>query len=152
MSEERHLIDFSDRLEWNLITRETILANENAPNLQQRLPPKTWPVVNSNVVMVGVASQTARSTWYTGGWASCLVDFKPSYVSQFPAGVETASRRLRLGFQTLIVFPKITPNWILEVKFPYWFRDVFLEIWRYDGRDEAFFDQLDRMEFKLNQL
>lgn len=148
---DRNLLDFSDTIEWNLVARQTYQV-ATPSRIWERLPNRDFFIENSQVLIIGLSAEFSRSTWYTGGWASQLLPFLPSSTSIFPAIVQAKSFKLRLGIQNLIVFPRFLPLWILQLSFPYWLEDVTVEIWRYDGRDLAVFDQLDRMENKLDAL
>ena len=142
----RQLADFSNTLEWNLVARESHQAVDEV----NRLPARTYFIENSNVLIIGTDSESARSTWKTGGWATQRLPFLPSTTSNFLPAVQTSRRWLRLRTLVLCVFPKLLDSWILEVNFPYWFEDVSIEIWRYDGRDIEVFESLDRIEQKID--
>lgn len=147
----RRFPDFLDAMEWNLVARQSYQAN-NGVVVVDRLPPRNWLVENSNVLIIGVDSNSARSYWRTGGWAAQIIPFQPSSTSVYPAAVQAQRKWLRLKVLTLCVFPKISDTWILEVSFPYWFNDVSVEIWRYDGRDYDAFDPLATLEQKIDAL
>ncbi|MBW4475127.1 MAG: hypothetical protein KME45_32820 [Stenomitos rutilans HA7619-LM2] len=147
----RQFPDFRDTLEWNLVARATYQASQNV-NVNDRLPSRTYLIEHSHVLIIGVSSQSARSTWRTGGWAAQILPFSPSTTSQFVAAVQSSRRWLRLHSPTLVVFPKVLPTYFLELSFPYWFNDVSVEIWRYDGRDFDTFERLDQLEANLNHF
>lgn len=145
----RQFPDFSNTMEWNLVARESHQAVDDA-QVANRLPTRTYFIENSSVLIIGVDSESARSTWKTGGWAMQRLPFLPSTTSNFLPVVQTTRRWLRLRALVLCVFPKLVDDWILEVNFPYWFDDVSIEIWRYDGRDLEVFESLDRIEQKID--
>lgn len=147
----RQFPDFRDTLEWNLVARANYQAVQNV-TLDVRLPSRTFLIQNSHVLIIGVSSQSARSTWKTGGWAAQILPFSPSTTSVFVAAVQSSRRWLRLNSPTLIVFPKVLPTYFLELSFPYWFNDVSIEIWRYDGRDFDVFERMDQLESNLNNF
>lgn len=147
----RQFPDFRDTLEWNLVTRASYQAVQNV-TLDVRLPSRTFLIQNSHVLIIGVSSQSARSTWKTGGWAAQILPFSPSTTSVFVAAVQSSRRWLRLNSPTLIIFPKVLPTYFLEISFPYWFNDVSVEIWRYDGRDFDVFERMDQLETNFNTL
>lgn len=147
----RQFPDFRDTLEWNLVARASYQAVQNV-TLDVRLPSRTFLIENSHVLIIGVSSQSARSTWKTGGWAAQILPFSPSTTSQFVAAVQSSRRWLRLNSPSLVIFPKVLPTYFLELSFPYWFNDVSIEIWRYDGRDYDTFERLDQLESNLNSF
>ncbi|MBL1177830.1 hypothetical protein [Pantanalinema sp. GBBB05] len=148
---DHNLIDFAQTIEWNLVARQTYLVNDGA-RVWERLPAKEFLIENSNVLIIGLSASYRRSTWYTGAWASQMLFFLPSSTSIFPAIVQHRTKKLRLGIQNLVVFPKVLSPWLLQLNFPYWLQDITVEIWRYDGRDESVFDHLNRVESKLDAL
>lgn len=147
----RQLPDFRDTLEWNLVARATYQATQNVL-LPDRLPARQFLIENSHVLIIGISSASARSTWRTGGWATQILPFSPSSVSQYVAAVQSSRRWLRLNSPTLVCFPKFLPIYLLELSFPYWFNDVSLEVWRYDGRDYDVFERLEQLESNINTL
>jgi hypothetical protein len=147
----RQFPDFRDTLEWNLVSRGSYQAVQNV-NVNDRLPSRTFLIENSHVLIIGVSSQSARSTWRTGGWAAQVLPFLPSTASQYVAAVQSSRRWLRLRTLTLVVFPKVLPTYFLELSFPYYFNDVSVEIWRYDGRDFDTFERLNQLESNLNHF
>ena len=148
---DRNRLDFADTIEWNLVARQTYQVVSGS-RVWERLPNRDFFIENSQVLIIGLSAEFRRSTWYTGGWASQLLPFSPSSTSIFPAIVQSRSFKLRLGIQNLVIFPRYLPIWVLQLAFPYWLEDVTVEIWPYDGRDLSVFDQLDRVQSKVDAL
>lgn len=142
--------DFSDAMEWNLVARETLIAPTTPTPWQNRIPARSYLIQNSHVTIIGVRSTSARSRWFTGGWASQILPFTPSSTSEYTAAVRHESRWLRLNNQTLVIWPRILPTWLLTLDFPYWLEEVRLEVWRYDGADLDVFNRIDSLEQNLN--
>jgi hypothetical protein len=63
--------------------------------------------------------------------------------------VQASKRWVRLRTLNLLIFPKFTTTWILDIAFPYWLPDVSIEVWRYDGRDIDQFQRFNELEAKL---
>lgn len=147
---ERYLADFSEAIEWNLVARQTYTAPATPTPYLNRLPNRTFLIENSSALIIGLNSQSARSNWFTGGWASQLLLFLPSSTTEFTATVEASSKLLRLRRLNFVMFPRIMPTWLLELRFPYWLNDVYVEVWRYDGTDLSIFDRLDQLEANLS--
>ena len=148
----RSFPDFTNTLEWNLLSRATYQAQQLTDNTYRPLAPRSFFVENSNVLILGVSSEGATATWKTGGWARQVLPFLPSSTSNFTAAVHVERRWLRLGTLTLAVFPKLLDAWILQVDFPYWLNNASLEIWRYDGQDVSAFDRFDRVDSEIAAL
>jgi len=135
----RSFPDFSDTLEWNLVTRQ-LLNDRRVIGGFLRLPPMTAEIVNSHLLMIGVTSSSARPHWYRAGWARQFLDFSPSSTSIFPRGVQTCSYPLALGTLNCLTFAKEIERWTLQIAFPVYFQDALVEVWRYDGNDLTVFD------------
>lgn len=138
----RSFPDFSNSLEWNLVTRRS-LVNRQLIGGYVRLPPLTVNISNSHLLMIGVASNSAKSHWYTAGWARQFLNFSPSSTSVFPVGVQTVSHRLALGTLNCLTFAKEINDWTLQIAFPVYLEDALVEIWRYDGTDLSVFERID---------
>jgi hypothetical protein len=147
----RQFPDFLNSIEWNLVARANYQANESAP-IANRLPPRNFLIENSNVLIIGIDSNSARSYWRTGGWAVQIIPFLPSSTSTYVAAVHSYRKWLRLRVLTLAVFPKISDTWALEISFPFYFNDASVEIWRYDGRDLDEFSPLASIEAKIDSF
>lgn len=146
---DRQFPDFADTIEWNLVARNSYTAPITSTQASNRLPNRSFLIENSYVVIIGLRSEGARSTWQTGGWASQLLPFLPSSTSDYVAAVQTSKKWLRLRTLNLIVFPKLMNTWILDLAFPYWLPDISIEVWRYDGRDIDQFQRFNEIEAKL---
>lgn len=87
--------------------------------------------------MVGIQTATeGAARWFRGGWASMVLFQTPSSATDLVSLVQVASRPLRLGMFTLVVFPKVGDlPYNCQVKVPKYFRDATIEVWRYDGVD-----------------
>lgn len=132
---DRFLPDVADTLEWNLVARNNYAAVENGDGTYTPIPPLNFLIENSHICMVGVKSDTASGSWYTGGWVAQRLLMVPSSLSEFVANVQTTNQRIKLGNLNLIEFPKLMSTWMLYLKIPKWIKTATVEIWRYDGRD-----------------
>jgi hypothetical protein len=140
-------VDLLNRLNWNLIKRENyqvIVTKRDAKGYEYTALADLNVVVQSPVLMVGVKTSNWRTTWKTGGWASMQLPITPSSTTEFTAFVEADSRqwvRLLLHKLNLVRFPYlgISP-YILNLSFPYWFEDMFLEIWQYGENVDGTFN------------
>lgn len=142
---ERQLPDFLDSIEWNLVRRETLTAPETPTPYLNRLPLRSYLIQDSHALIIGLSSDSARSNWDTGAWCYPLIPFLPSSTSNFPAAVQAGGHRLRLRRLNFVMFQRLSPQWILEMQFPYWLNDISVEIWRYDGRDIDLFQRSDEI-------
>lgn len=149
---ERQLPDFLDSIEWNLVGRIGLQAEQLDARSYRPIPAQSYFIQNSDVLIIGIKSATAQPTWNTGGWASQIIPFVPSSTTSFTAAVQNQQKRLRLNLLNLVIFPKITDSWILEIATPHWFLSTFIEVWRYDGRDVSQFDRFDQVSTDLIRI
>ncbi|UBF28324.1 hypothetical protein K9N68_10835 [Kovacikia minuta CCNUW1] len=149
---ERLFPEFSDTLNWNLVARESYQVERVSEKSYNPISLKYWLIEDSYVLMIGVKSGSSEPRWYLGAWAAQLLLFTPSATTIFTASVHAAQRRVRLNHLNLCVFPKIQSQWMLQVKFPWWFEDVQIEIWKYDGADIDLFQRVDQIENAVNSL
>ena len=129
--------DLWNRLNWDLLlrTQREITPIENRPGDYIRISDISI-TCTSPVLMIGVRSENAKSYWVVGGWASMNLLVIPSTTTEFVAAVHDAasSVRCRLGQLNLIRFPELNLYpYLLIFSVPYWFLDVYLEIWQYSG-------------------
>jgi len=134
--------DFGNRLNWDLLSRTTRQQQPmpSRPNNYLRIPDLSLPCL-SPILMIGIRSETADPFWVTGGWVSMHLLTTPSSTTQFTAAVEdpASSVRCKLGRLNLIRFPDLgLYPYLLIFSTPYWFEDVFLEIWTYSGSSPEF--------------
>jgi hypothetical protein len=153
MSGDRQFPDLLNQSKWVLLSKGSYQKPQNL----DRIPAPTFLVVDSHVLVIGVATANSLPTWFTGGWATQFLSFVPGVGSDFPVAIVASRQRLRLGSLNLLIFPDLSSQWTLEVTFPEWFVTASLEIWRYDGADTSSLDQLalaaeqlDRIESRLD--
>lgn len=131
----RYFPSIDESNEWNLVGRANLQATIPDAGEIIPIPSRSFLIQNSNVLMIGLRSQTASPRWYTAGWAQQILPILPGYTSDYVAAVQSDSQRLKLGILNLVVFPKFVDNYLVQVSFPRWMRDISLEVWRYDGPD-----------------
>ena len=134
-----------NRLNWNLAFRGDYKA-ATGDAIGDYLKPEPIPPIEislkSPLVAIGIGSTKAKASWYKGGWASLILPFTPSSTGQFPAKVDPAKDRhvLRLGYYTLLDFTYWgLANYSVQIKFPYYFKDVGVEVWEYSESVEGVF-------------
>lgn len=146
----RSFPDLLESLEWNILARKTLIG-EPQLNGKWKIPAQSV-AVDSYVCLIGIKAPKALPTWWLGGWASQLCLFTPASTTQFVSAVDSGRRPLRLGVLNLFVVPKVLKPWILEVRFPSWHEEIYLEIWRYDGADVDELMQLGNVETTLERI
>lgn len=127
----------TDTLEWNLVSRQELQAQQ-VGNIS-RIQPRTF-LITTNVVAVGLKNSTSPPHFYLGGWANCYANFTPSSQSEFVAATKIHDQRLKIGSLNLIIVPKITVGFFLQLDFPRWHQTMLIEVWRFDGGDQTIFE------------
>lgn len=151
---DRQFPQFTDALEWNLIRRDDVIAQEVANGRGfVPIPPRNFGA-DKHVLLIGVDTDVpAGKNWITGGWAEQYSYQSPSSTSQFPPMVRLASHRLKLETLNLVVFPKVgTVPYLCQVTVPRYFKRALIEVWRYDGDDQSVFDSLQVLDQKIDAL
>ena len=142
--------DLSENLEWNLVSRRSLVASR----LGQRwaIPPPAFTINGSFVVCVGVTCPNARPHWVLGCYAAMNLFLSPSSTSQFPGSTRVQSVFCRLNQLTLCVFPKLTSPWYLSLEFPWWHDSAEVEVWRHDGRDLDAVTELAPVQASVDEI
>jgi hypothetical protein len=121
------------------------------------LPPVTLPVQSEHRVLVaGCTSQTAKGSWYLGGWLRPIVetgdtDFVFAELDSIP---------VPLNVPRLILLPQIAGSYRLRFEVPFWHQEITLTIYQYIGPDVdstevllgSLKSQLDQIQSRVNQL
>ncbi|MCU0525162.1 MAG: hypothetical protein MUF72_10085 [Elainella sp. Prado103] len=129
----RRLPDLNLPSEWQLISTATLIGQPSGLRYWQ-IEQQNF-TVNSHVALVGVSSEYALSRWFVGAYASMLVP-SPVSGSSTLVSIDAWRKVCSLGRYTLIDFPKIiNPPITLNLRFPKWQREVFIEVWQYNGND-----------------
>lgn len=97
------------------------------------IPPITVPVlIESHIIVVLVTCNSAKDTWYFGGLLSQKINLGLT-VGGLPDSDGVQKHKLYLNRLTLLVFPRLTSTYTVEVEVPKWFRQVSLIVWQYIG-------------------
>lgn len=152
----RQLPQLTDRLEWNLISRQEFTAQEIIVGRRRRVTyyiPDQRYVIDGHVIAIGLANPVAPANWFLGAWGTQALLINPSTTSQFfSAGMQADVRRLRINALNLWITPKLDRPWRLELRFPYWHSQMLVEIWRYDGLDFDVFERMRDIETGFGQI
>lgn len=89
-------------------------------------------LIESHIIAVSVTSANAKDTWYFGGLISQKINLGLT-VGGLPDSDGVQKSKLYLNRLTLLILPKLTSSYAVEVEIPKWFRQVSLIIWQYIG-------------------
>lgn len=149
---DRQFAQFTEAVEWNLVRREELVAQEvfDGRGLIP-IPPRNFGC-DRHVLLIGVATDIpAGRRWKTGGWAEQLSFQSPSSTTQFQPPIKISSRWLSVNRLNLVIFPKLgTVPYLCQISVPTYFKQALVECWKYDGPDESLFDRLSQIESQIN--
>lgn len=147
----RNLTELENSIEWNLVSRRTVQGIPNPGNRYYKIPTQSF-AIDSYVVQIGLRNDLAPTHWQVGGYATMLLPILPSSTTDFTAAVAAYRQVLRLGVLNLVVLPKLVSPWILEIRFPKWMAQMYLEVWKYDGEDVDEFARFDELAQRLDAV
>lgn len=163
------MLNLVNRENWRLILgerRTVIYKNGTSPTNDKYRYEAIDPIYvlpNSNILLVGSQSNSAKKYWYLGARISQYLYVSPSSNANFIRGVEAQEqRRIRLNNLTLVSFKDygIYP-YVLAIEIPYWLEDAYVEVWEYNQvisdsvqlvNIEGLYQRLERIEDKINHL
>lgn len=131
------MLELANNLNWNLRFRGSFNAatgDESGTYVRPDPIPPLSIDIKSPILAIGVGSETAKPGWFRGAFANVRFKFKPSSTSTFQSRMEVASDRqtCRLGYLSLIDFTSWgISNLELQLAFPFYLKDVYVEIWEY---------------------
>lgn len=120
--------------------------------------PPVYAVCNTDTVLVGTFSQSAKPYWFLGARVSQYLYVSPSMSSNFISGVQAgATQRAGLNRLTLFKFENYNVHpYTLSIETPYYIEDIYIEVWQYLAQDNTDSDdillRLDSIEMKLDAM
>lgn len=131
--------EFQNSLHWDLVIRQTytvriVAADPEGRWEEYRRIPDITLLVDSPILAIGIRNPKAKPWWKWGATASMRLPISPSSTSEFLGLMEGDRYFCRLEGLTLVRFPVLdVPQYILSLEIPYWFEEVFIEVWKYSG-------------------
>ncbi len=138
------IIDFSNSNNWESVYNISVVADPSShpSNSHYAIPTIEVPVTfERRIIAVLPTSTTAKDWWISGGWVEQKI-FTGIVVGGNPDVSANDSKRIFLNKINLIVFPKYTSTYQLNIDVPYWFKDYQVTIWEYVGVDEDSTEEL----------
>lgn len=155
-------MDFGNNLNWDLVLRTSYLAQIVPEARRGFLPiPNKIIEVDRYTLAIGVSSTKAKPTWKRGAFVAPRLLFSVSSTSEYAGLVRSDNAKaVFLNQLTLVQFEDfgITP-YALEISIPFWIAQLNIEIWKYQGIDNAkpiqeqiaeVRSDLDRIELKID--
>ncbi|MGL4620701.1 hypothetical protein [Chroococcidiopsis sp.] len=159
-------LELTPSTNWQRVGASRYLAEiiSNTPQEIEYKPiPPIYFTVESNFLLIGVQSDSAKPYWYLGANVSQYLYIAPDLGdANFPGGVQSSDqKKLGLNRLTLVNFQdyNISP-YILLFEVPYWLRDLYIEVWQHiggssDSVQDALIDvkqRLERIEYKIDSI
>jgi hypothetical protein len=120
--------------------------------------PPIYAVCDTDTVLVGTFSQTAKPYWFLGGIVSQYLFVSPSMSTNFISGVQAGeSKKAGLNRLTLLEFNNYNVHpYTLSIQTPYYIEDIYIEVWQYLAQDSTDSDdillRLDSIEMKIDAM
>lgn len=133
-------MDFGNNLNWDLVLRTTYIAELNPAYPRGLVPiPTKVILVDRYTLIIGTKSTKAKPTWHLGAYVSPRLLFSPSSTSEFVAAVKSQQRQfIELNKLTLVQFTDFGVGaYLLEVNIPPWIEELSIEVWKYQGVENA---------------
>ena len=134
------LPDLSDSSQWAVIAIKTL--RQTQPRVA--ISPQLFTLQGA-IALVEASYFDAPTTWYQAGWATALLSFESG-------SVQVSRQILSLRDNNLIVLPKSSGFYSLQISFPRWLPQVRLIVREFIGADLRPSDQLSRIEQKLDSI
>lgn len=134
------LPDLTDPTQWRVVSIKSL-------NQQQRrvaIPAQEF-TLSGAIATAAVDCFNAPVSWTLGGWAT-------SFLGLGGSRVQVDRQVLTLGSETLIVLPKSSGWYALQVSFPRWLPQARIIVREFIGVDLRPSDLLDRVERKIDAL
>ena len=153
-------LDLEQKSNWNKVFGERLIVQytkEDPSKDKYRYIPLApiYLTLNSNILLVGAQSDSAKSYYYLGAKVTQYLYVSPSSNSQFTQGVKIIDeKRIKLNNLNLVTFQdyNIYP-YLLVVEVPYWLEDAYVEVWEYLGTKlNSVETLLQNLELKLEDV
>lgn len=134
------LPNLADSSQWNVIAVRTLTQQR----YRVAIAPQEF-IISGAIATVETNCFDAPMSWHTGGWVASFLLFGSSRV-------EVSRQVLALSSETLIVLPKVSGVYLLQVTFPRWIPQLRLIVREFIGEDLRPGDVLARIEQKFDAL
>ena len=155
-------MEFGNNLNWDLVLRTSYVA-PLAPETKRGFLPIPNKIIEADryTLAIGVSSNKAKPTWRIGAFVAPRLLFSVSSTSEYTGLVRSDdSKPVFLNQLTLVQFQDFgTTPYALEISIPFWISQLSIEVWKYQGDDDArplqeqiadVRGDLDRIELKID--
>lgn len=159
--------ELKNKENWKLISSETrnvVYKDGTKPSDDKYrytpIPP-IFAAPNSNVLLVGIRSESALPHWFLGARVSQYLYVSPSNSPNLVSGVQVAGH-IKAGLNRLTLCQFLNYGiypYVVQLDIPYWLEDIYVEVWEYRGLQlnedvqyENIMSRLNNIETKIDNL
>lgn len=146
------ILDLGNTANWEQVWAGTVEAPIITSSYYP-IPEKYVPLLlQKHILAVSVSSENVPAHWRFAGFLNQRIR-----LGLLAGGTQDtdviANRKLWLNRNTLLILPKLTPEYSLSFNIPYWFSNMSFGVYEYIGIDTDTLDvQLNRIEQKIDSL
>lgn len=139
-------LELDQGLNWNIKYRNNLSGTREGPLGQYLKPEKIPPIrldLRSPLIAIGIGAIEAKPDWFLGCYASLLHNITVSSTSNFLSFVNDTANNIkcRINYLNLIKFDHYgNQRSTLQLDFPKYIHDVYVEIWEYSEDSRAVFN------------
>lgn len=135
------LPDLSNPDVWSVLAIKTL----RQPQPRVAIAPQEVPL-SSAIAQVEAKCFTAPPSWYQAGWATAFLS------ADGANRVQISRQALSLENAALIVLPKTSGFYTLQISFPRWIPQIRLIVKEFIGEDIRTIDKLNHIEARLDVI
>lgn len=139
---------------WEQIYNQSFTAEIISPQpLKYRpIPEIAFPLVmQRHIIVCGANSSTAPPNWRFAGFVDQRLRFGLTVGGAYDGNAY--QKKIWLKRNTLIIFPRLTPDYSFSIKIPYWIDQIELIFWQYIGIENDSTElALAAMSAKLDEI
>lgn len=141
------ILELTGSTSWNIAYKRDLFADadENQPKGFRPIPRQNF-LCQSNLMLIGVSSNAAKSTWYTGAYIEVnLLLGSVDSESAYPGVTQILNARIGLRRLTLLHWYEYEPKpYAILLNVPRWISQLSVEAYWYDGpQSDNYLQQLE---------
>ena len=127
-------LDLTNSTLWNLIWSANVQAQLVGKARYLPIPPVEVPILlDSHIIAVLLNSSTAPPSWKFAAFLNQKI------ATGITVGglneTQTYQEKIWLNRISLVMLPRLTSTYSINFNIPYWFYDMSLKVWVYEGDD-----------------
>lgn len=141
------ILDLTNPNNWQQLYNQSFTAAVKQPKPYQYfpIPEIQFPLLmEKHIIVCAASSLTAPPKWRFAGFVDQRLRFGLTTGGAYDGNAY--QKKIWLNRNTLIIFPKLTPDYSFSIKIPYWIDHIQLIFWQYIGSEN------DSIEIALSNL